>query len=81
MFNRTSDLFLYTVAARLVQSITDIATTTVEFLLRTGMTRSEADKVVNIIQKSFKKFIHTDYLDAEALKAAGKIFIHVSLTS
>lgn len=82
MFNKTSDLFLYTVAARLVQSITEIATTTVEFLLKTGMTRSEADKVVNIIQNAFKKYVHAGYTDVEALVAAGKILhIYETLTS
>ncbi|KAJ8919112.1 hypothetical protein NQ315_012097 [Exocentrus adspersus] len=55
------------VAARLVQSITDIATTTAEFLLKTGMNRREADKVVSIIQKAFRKYIRPGVTDA-ALK-------------
>ncbi|XP_023027434.2 uncharacterized protein [Leptinotarsa decemlineata] len=45
------------VAARLVQSITDITTTTCEFLEATGMRRAEADKIVSIIQKTFKKHV------------------------
>ncbi|KAG5895103.1 hypothetical protein JTB14_036378 [Gonioctena quinquepunctata] len=43
------------VAARLVQSITDITNTTLEFLQSSGMTRSEANHIVNIIQKTFKE--------------------------
>ncbi|KAJ8980105.1 hypothetical protein NQ317_008566 [Molorchus minor] len=45
------------VAARLIQSITEISTATVEFLQNTGMTRDEADQVIAIIQKTFKKHI------------------------
>ncbi|XP_018576710.1 uncharacterized protein LOC108915219 [Anoplophora glabripennis] len=53
------------VAARLVQSITDIATTTVEFLLNTGMNRPEADNVVNILEKTFRQCIQTSYAGTE----------------
>ncbi|XP_076252027.1 uncharacterized protein LOC143191124 [Rhynchophorus ferrugineus] len=45
------------VAARLVQSLTEMATTTATFLEETGMSRDEIDNVVLSIHKTFKKSI------------------------
>ncbi|CAH1115454.1 unnamed protein product [Psylliodes chrysocephalus] len=43
------------VAARLIQSVTEIAETTMEFLQKTGMHKSLVDKVVGIMDRQFKK--------------------------
>lgn len=45
------------VAARLVEHITEISITIVELLLRTGMTREQADEVARVIQMAFRRFI------------------------
>ncbi|XP_022910721.2 uncharacterized protein [Onthophagus taurus] len=45
------------VAARLVDSIIQIATMTVELLQQTGMSRDEADRMANIIQDAFKRYM------------------------
>lgn len=45
------------VAARLVQSISEITTTTCEILRNTGLTRKEADRIVTIIQRCFRKHL------------------------
>ncbi|GJQ86277.1 hypothetical protein Trydic_g8973 [Trypoxylus dichotomus] len=45
------------VAARLVDSIIKIGTTTVELLEKMGMTRQEADRMASIIQSAFKQYM------------------------
>lgn len=45
------------VAAKLVQSITEITTTTCNFLKKTGISRKEADNIVAIIQKTFRQHL------------------------
>lgn len=45
------------VAARLVDSICEIAETTVQLLLRVGLSRSEADAIVVIIQTAFREYL------------------------
>lgn len=45
------------VAAKLVESITETATTTAELLTRTGMIREEVDSAVQIIQNAFRKHL------------------------
>lgn len=45
------------VAARLVQSIMEITTTTCDFLKNTGIPRKEADSIVEVIQRTFKKYL------------------------
>lgn len=44
-------------AAKLVESITETATTTAELLTRTGMVRDEVDRAVQIIQNAFRKHL------------------------
>ncbi|KAL1497938.1 hypothetical protein ABEB36_008818 [Hypothenemus hampei] len=48
------------VAARLVHSLTEIATTTAIFLEETGMSRDETDNIVDAIQKTFRRSIETE---------------------
>lgn len=48
------------VAARLVQNIAEITTTTVEFLKQTGMSRSQANNIVSIIQNTFRTHLQTE---------------------
>ncbi|XP_050297665.1 uncharacterized protein LOC126737026 [Anthonomus grandis grandis] len=48
------------VAARLVQSLTEMAVTTATFLEETGMPRDEIDNIVGAIQKTFRKSIDSD---------------------
>ncbi|KAI4458796.1 ropporin-1-like protein [Holotrichia oblita] len=45
------------VAARLVDSIIRIGTTTVELLLETGLTKQAADRMAAIIQNAFKQYM------------------------
>ncbi|XP_065156998.1 unconventional myosin-IXAa-like [Atheta coriaria] len=45
------------IAARLVDSICEIAETTVQLLLRVGLSRSEADAIVVIIQTAFREYL------------------------
>lgn len=45
------------VAARLVQSITEISTTTYDILKTTGLSRHEADRIARIIQGAFRKHL------------------------
>lgn len=44
-------------AASVVESLTEVALTTAEFLTKTGMTREEADQVAKIIQEAFRKHL------------------------
>lgn len=46
---------LFLVAASVVDNLTDVAITTAEFLMRTGMSREEADRVARIIQEAFRR--------------------------
>ncbi|XP_072394825.1 uncharacterized protein [Diabrotica undecimpunctata] len=48
------------IAARMVQSITEITEATMEFLEQTGIDRPQADKIVAIIHDTFKKRIRDD---------------------
>ncbi|KAF2890327.1 hypothetical protein ILUMI_15846, partial [Ignelater luminosus] len=43
------------VAARVVESITEIGVTIADLLIRTGMSREEADRVASVIQIAFRK--------------------------
>ncbi|VEN43100.1 unnamed protein product [Callosobruchus maculatus] len=52
------------VAARLVQSITEITTTTCEFLEEAGMERLEADRVVSVVRATFQKQLQPEALGA-----------------
>nr|CAI5860590.1 unnamed protein product [Callosobruchus analis] len=52
------------VAARLVQSITEITTTTCEFLEEAGMERLEADRVVAVVRATFQKQLQPEALGA-----------------
>lgn len=45
------------VAARLIEVIIEIGKTIVEFLLRTGLTRAEADVIVTKIQTGFRNHL------------------------
>ncbi|XP_030761977.1 uncharacterized protein LOC115886813 [Sitophilus oryzae] len=49
------------VAARLVESLTEMATTTATFLEETGMSREDVDNIVLSIHRTFKEFIDHDY--------------------
>ncbi|ERL85856.1 uncharacterized protein LOC109545291 [Dendroctonus ponderosae] len=48
------------VAARLVESLTEMATTTAIFLEETGMPRDEIDNIVSAIQRTFKRSIDSE---------------------
>ncbi|CAH1978338.1 unnamed protein product [Acanthoscelides obtectus] len=52
------------VAARLVQSITEITTTTCEFLEEAGMERMEAERVMQVVRATFQKQLQSDTLGA-----------------
>lgn len=57
-------------AAKLVESITEIAVTIADLLTSAGMSREEADRVAAIIQTTFRKYMNTK---SEAQKA-GKTY-------
>ncbi|XP_056633867.1 uncharacterized protein LOC130898999 [Diorhabda carinulata] len=54
------------IAARMVQSITEIAEATVEFLQQSGLDKPQVDKIVEIIHEAFKKRIRDDVITIQA---------------
>lgn len=44
-------------AARLVEHIIEISLTIVELLIRTGLTREQADEVAKVIQTAFRRYL------------------------
>lgn len=62
------------VAARLVEHISEISVAIVELLIRTGMTREEADKVATVIQTAFRKHLQRK----EELRRAGELLFKLS---
>ncbi|CAH1978354.1 unnamed protein product [Acanthoscelides obtectus] len=66
------------VAARLVQSITEITTTTCEFLEEAGMERMEAERVMQVVRATFQKQLQSDTLGAPP-PASSRFYLNGSI--